>query len=81
MEKDRDELPLKIWTTNQYEKINDTIDTHLQLMHAFPRLRGCEISPVLDLDPLGVRFDIIRTEKEKKHCGTENQLKKRKLYS
>ena len=63
----RDELFLKIWTTNEKD-IQKMIkaDAYLQLMHAFPRLRGFKTLLGLDLDPLGALVDIARMEKEKK---------------
>lgn len=42
---------------------------NLQLMHAFPRLRGFKTLLGVDLDPLGVLVDIARMEKGEKESG------------
>jgi len=42
------------------------VGAYLQLMHAFPRLRGFKTLLGLDLDPLGVLVDIARMERRKR---------------
>ena len=42
------------------------INSHRQLVHAFPRLGGFKTLLEADLDPLGMLVDISRTEKGRK---------------
>jgi len=65
----RNELSSKIWTTNQKMVQKRRVNANLQLMHAFPRLRGFKTLLGADLDPLGVLVDIARMEEGKRESG------------